>query len=78
MEKALTALTALAAFNRFANLSTKGFTLIEVLICLAMMAAMSGIAAHLFSEQIALLQLDEVSHASVSYTHLTLPTKRIV
>ena len=63
MEKALTALTALAVFNRFANLSTKGFTLIEVLICLAMMAAISGIAAHLFSEQIALLQLDEVSHA---------------
>jgi len=70
MEKALTALTALTAFNRFANLSTKGFTLIEVLICLAMMAAISTIAAHLFSQQIALLQLDEVSHAFIQDAQL--------
>ncbi len=70
MEKALTALTALAAFTRFANLSTKGFTLIEVLICLAMMAAMSAIAAHLFSQQIALLQLNEVSHAFIQDAQL--------
>ena len=70
MEKALTALTALAVFNRFANLSTKGFTLIEVLICLGMMAAMSGIAAHLFSQQIALLQLDEVSQAFIQDAQL--------
>jgi type IV fimbrial biogenesis protein FimT len=67
MEKALTASTA---FTRFANHSTKGFTLIEVLICLAMMAAMSAIAAHLFSEQIALLQLDEVSQAFIQDAQL--------
>jgi type IV fimbrial biogenesis protein FimT len=67
MEKALTALTG---FTRFANLSTRGFTLIEVLICLAMMAAMSAIAAHLFSEQIALLQLNEVSHAFIQDAQL--------
>lgn len=67
MEKALTALTA---FTRFANLSTKGFTLIEVLVCLAMMAAMSGIAAHLLGQQIALLQLDEVSHAFIQDAQL--------
>ncbi len=52
------------------GISTKGFTLIEVLICLAMMAAMSGIAAHLFSEQIALLQLDEVSQAFIQDAQL--------
>ena len=61
---------SLTAFTRFANLSTKGFTLIEVLICLAMMAAMSAIAAHLFSQQIALLQLDEVSHAFIQDAQL--------
>ena len=70
MEKALTTLTALTAFTRFANLSTKGFTLIEVLVCLAMMAAMSGIAAHLLGQQIALLQLDEVSHAFIQDAQL--------
>ena len=52
------------------SISSKGFTLIEVLICLAMMAAMSGIAAHLFSEQIALLQLDEVSQAFIQDAQL--------
>jgi type IV fimbrial biogenesis protein FimT len=67
MEKALTALNA---FTRFANLSTKGFTLIESLICLSIMAAMSAIAAHLFSEQIALLQLDEVSQAFIQDAQL--------
>jgi type IV fimbrial biogenesis protein FimT len=70
MEKALTTLTALTSFTRFANHSTKGFTLIEVLICLGMMAAMSAIAAHLFSEQIALLQLDEVSQAFIQDAQL--------
>jgi type IV fimbrial biogenesis protein FimT len=67
MEKALTALTA---FTRFANHSTKGFTLIEVLICLGMMAAMSAIAAHLFNQEIALLQLDEVSQAFIQDAQL--------
>lgn len=52
------------------GISTKGFTLIEVLICLAMMAAMSAIAAHLFSQQIALLQLDEVSQAFIQDAQL--------
>lgn len=52
------------------GISTKGFTLIETLICLAMMAAMSAIAAHLFSEQIALLQLDEVSQAFIQDAQL--------
>jgi type IV fimbrial biogenesis protein FimT len=61
MEKAMTAR---------ASISSKGFTLIEVLICLAMMAAMSGIAAHLFSEQIALLQLDEVSQSFIQDAQL--------
>jgi type IV fimbrial biogenesis protein FimT len=53
-----------------ASISSKGFTLIEALICLAMMAAMSGIAAHLFSQQIALLQLDEVSQAFIQDAQL--------
>ena len=53
-----------------ARISSKGFTLIEVLICLAMMAAMSAIAAQLFSQQIALLQLDEVSQAFIQDAQL--------
>ena len=53
-----------------ARISTKGFTLIEVLICLGMMAAMSAITAHLFSQQIALLQLDEVSQAFIQDAQL--------
>jgi type IV fimbrial biogenesis protein FimT len=61
MEKAMTPI------NR---ISSKGFTLIEVLICLAMMAVMSAITAHLFSEQIALLQLDEVSQAFIQDAQL--------
>ena len=61
MEKALTAI---------ARISSKGFTLLEVLICLGMVAAMSGIAAHLFSQQIALLQLDEVSQAFIQDAQL--------
>jgi type IV fimbrial biogenesis protein FimT len=61
MEKALTAI---------ARISSKGFTLIEVLICLGMVAAMSGVAAHLFSQQIALLQLDEVSQAFIQDAQL--------
>ena len=52
------------------GISSKGFTLIESLICLVMMAAMSAIAAHLFSEQIALLQLDEVSQAFIQDAQL--------
>ena len=52
------------------GISTKGFTLIETLICLAMMTAMSAIAAHLFSEQITLLQLDEVSQAFIQDAQL--------
>jgi len=52
------------------RISSKGFTLIEVLICLAMMAAMSAITAHLFSQQIALLQLDEVSQAFIQDAQL--------
>jgi type IV fimbrial biogenesis protein FimT len=61
MEKAMTAR---------ASISSKGFTLIEVLICLAMIAAMSAITAHLFSEQIALLQLNEVSQAFIQDAQL--------
>ena len=61
MEKALTAI---------ARISSKGFTLLEVLICLGMVAAMSGIAAHLFSQQIALLQLYEVSQAFIQDAQL--------
>ena len=61
MEKALTAI---------ARISSKGFTLLEVLICLGMVAAMSGVAAHLFSQQIALLQLDEVSQAFIQDAQL--------
>jgi type IV fimbrial biogenesis protein FimT len=61
MEKAITPI------NR---ISSKGFTLIEVLICLSMMAAMSAITAHLFSQQIALLQLDEVSQAFIQDAQL--------
>jgi type IV fimbrial biogenesis protein FimT len=61
MEKAMTAR---------ASISSRGFTLIEALICLAMMAAMSAIAAHLFSEQIALLQLNEVTHAFIQDAQL--------
>jgi type IV fimbrial biogenesis protein FimT len=61
MEKAMTPI------NR---ISSKGFTLIEVLICLAMMAVMSAITAHLFSQQIALLQLDEVSQAFIQDAQL--------
>ena len=61
MEKAVIAIT---------GISTKGFTLIEVLIYLAMIAAISAIAAHLFSEQIALLQLDEVSQAFIQDAQL--------
>ena len=53
-----------------ARISSKGFTLIEVLICLAMMAVMSAITAHLFSQQIALLQLDEVSQAFIQDAQL--------
>jgi type IV fimbrial biogenesis protein FimT len=67
MENAMIALTA---FTRFANISTKGFTLIEILICLAMIAAMSAITAHLFSQQIALLQLNEVSQAFIQDAQL--------
>ncbi len=52
------------------RISSKGFTLIEVLICLAMMAVMSAITAHLFSQQIALLQLDEVSQAFIQDAQL--------
>jgi type IV fimbrial biogenesis protein FimT len=52
------------------RISSKGFTLIEVLICLAMITAMSAIAAHLFSEQIALLQLNEVSQAFIQDAQL--------
>jgi type IV fimbrial biogenesis protein FimT len=61
MEKAMIAMT---------GISTKGFTLIEVLICLGMMAAMSAIAAHLFNQEIALLQLDEVSQAFIQDAQL--------
>ena len=50
--------------------SKNGFTLIEVLICLAMMATISAIAAHLFNQQIALLQLDEVSQAFIQDAQL--------
>ncbi len=53
------------------TISTKmGFTLIEVLICLSMLAAMSAIAAHLYGQQIARSQLDEVSHAFIQDAHL--------
>jgi len=47
-----------------------GFTLLEVLISLSMLAAMSAIAAHLYSQQIARSQLNEVSHAFIQDAHL--------
>lgn len=50
--------------------ATTGFTLIEVLISLSMLAAMSVIAAHLYSQQIAHSQLGEVSHAFIQDAHL--------
>ncbi len=53
-----------------ARISNKGFTLIEVLVCLAMMAAMSAMTAHLFSQQIAFLQLDKVSQAFIQDAQL--------
>jgi type IV fimbrial biogenesis protein FimT len=59
MEKALTAIQ-----------NKMGFTLIEVLISLSMLAAMSAIAAHLYSQQIAHLQMDEVSHAFIQDANL--------
>ena len=41
------------------TISTKmGFTLLEVLISLSMLATMSAIAAHLYSQQIAHSQMD--------------------
>jgi type IV fimbrial biogenesis protein FimT len=65
MEKAMTA-QALTS-----TIPTKmGFTLIEVLISLSMLAAMSSIAAHLYSQQIAHSQLNEVSHAFIQDAHL--------
>jgi type IV fimbrial biogenesis protein FimT len=59
MEKAMTAIQ-----------NKMGFTLLEVLISLSMLAAMSAIAAHLYSQQIAHSQLDEVSHAFIQDAHL--------
>jgi type IV fimbrial biogenesis protein FimT len=47
-----------------------GFTLIEILISISMLAAMSAIAAHLYSQQIAHSQMDEVSHAFIQDAHL--------
>jgi type IV fimbrial biogenesis protein FimT len=59
MEKAMTAIQ-----------NKMGFTLIEVLISLSMLAAMSAIAAHLYGQQIAHSQMDEVSHAFIQDAHL--------
>jgi type IV fimbrial biogenesis protein FimT len=59
MEKAMTAIQ-----------DKMGFTLIEVLICLSILAAMSAIAAHLYGRQIAHSQMDEVSHAFIQDAHL--------
>jgi type IV fimbrial biogenesis protein FimT len=59
MEKAMTAIQ-----NKI------GFTLLEVLISLSMLAAMSAIAAHLYSQQIAHSQMNEVSHAFIQDAHL--------
>jgi type IV fimbrial biogenesis protein FimT len=47
-----------------------GFTLLEVLISLSMLAAMSAIAAHLYGQQIVHSQMDEVSHAFIQDAHL--------
>ena len=53
------------------TISTKmGFTLLEVLISLSMLAAMSAIAAHLYSQQIAHSQMDEISYAFIQDAHL--------
>jgi type IV fimbrial biogenesis protein FimT len=59
MEKAMTAIQ-----------NKMGFTLIEVLISLSMLATMSAIAAHLYSQQIAHSQMDEISHAFIQDAHL--------
>ena len=65
MEKAMTAQALIS------TIPTKmGFTLIEVLISLSMLATMSSIAAHLYSQQIARSQLNEVSHAFIQDAHL--------
>jgi type IV fimbrial biogenesis protein FimT len=65
MEKAMNAQALIS------NIPTNmGFTLIEVLISLSMLAAMSSIAAHLYSQQIARSQLNEVSHAFIQDAHL--------
>jgi len=65
MEKAMTAQALISTAP-----TKMGFTLIEVLICLSMLAAMSSIAAHLYSQQIAHSQLNEVSHAFIQDAHL--------
>ena len=65
MEKAMNAQALIS------NIPTNmGFTLIEVLISLSMLAAMSSIAAHLYGQQIAHSQLNEVSHAFIQDAHL--------
>ncbi len=59
--------------NRISSTATPamtGFTLIEVLISLSLLAAMSAIAAHLYGQQIAHSQLVEVSHAFIQDAHL--------
>jgi type IV fimbrial biogenesis protein FimT len=68
MEKAMTAITTEAPITTIRP--KMGFTLIEVLICLSMLAAMSAIATSLYGQQIAHSQLNEVSHAFIQDAHL--------
>jgi type IV fimbrial biogenesis protein FimT len=65
MEKAMTAQALISIAP-----TKMGFTLIEVLISLSMLATMSSIAAHLYGQQIAHSQLNEVSHAFIQDAHL--------
>ena len=64
-------MTAITTEAPIATIRPKmGFTLIEVLICLSMLAAMSAIAVSLYGQQIAHSQLNEVSHAFIQDAHL--------
>ena len=55
----------------------KGFTLIELMIVVAIVGIIAAIAIPVYQNYVARAQLSEAMTA-VSYTHLTLPTNREV